>query len=218
MSTLLDLVERGWVPDPLVRVGIRRLLRDRIRTHARPTAELRERDLRSFMEELENSPIALHVDAANEQHYEVPSTFFKEVLGENLKYSSAWWPRGVHGLDEAEAAMLALTCARARLQDGQEILELGCGWGSLTLWMAEHYPNSRITGVSNSSTQREWILARCRERGLENVEIRTVDMNDFETAATFDRVVSIEMFEHMRNYRELLQRVSRWLRDDGRLF
>jgi cyclopropane-fatty-acyl-phospholipid synthase len=163
---------------------------------------------------LRDGPVAPVPEKANEQHYEVPAEFFLGALGRHLKYSSAYWPVGVESLDEAEATMLALTCERADLQDGQEILELGCGWGSLTLWMAEHYPNARITAVSNSASQREFILGRAPG----NVEVITADMNEFDVDRKFDRVVSVEMFEHMRNYDELFRRVARWLKEDGKLF
>jgi cyclopropane-fatty-acyl-phospholipid synthase len=157
-------------------------------------------------------------EAANRQHYEVPAAFFVPVLGRRLKYSCAWWPPHVRTLDAAEEAMLALTCERAALQDGMEILELGCGWGSLTLWMAERFPGSRILAVSNSHSQRAFIDGRARERGLRNVTTLTCDMNDFESAERFDRVVSVEMFEHLRNYELLLGRIADWLRPNGRLF
>jgi len=163
--------------------------------------------------------VALHVDAANRQHYEVPAAFFHRCLGKRLKYSSCYYATGSETLDEAEEAMLALYGERAQLADGQHILELGCGWGSLTLWMAERYPNAQITAVSNSNSQREYILGQCRTRGLINVTVLTRDVNHLMLdAETFDRCVSIEMFEHMRNYPQLLQRIHRWLRPEGKLF
>jgi cyclopropane-fatty-acyl-phospholipid synthase len=172
-----------------------------------------------FLETLRRSPIAIHTADANDQHYELPPAFFQEVLGRHLKYSSAYWPPDAGSLDEAEAAMLTLTCARAEFQDGQRILELGCGWGSLTLWMAERYPSAQVTAVSNSAPQREFILARARERGLGNLQVLTADMNVFAPPARdYDRVVSVEMFEHMRNYEELLKRIASWLAPGGKLF
>jgi cyclopropane-fatty-acyl-phospholipid synthase len=155
---------------------------------------------------------------ANRQHYEVPPEFFQLVLGRNLKYSGCLWPAGVERLDAAEEAMLALTCKRAELADGMEILELGCGWGSLSLWMAQRYPKSRILAVSNSAPQRRFITAAAAERGLANIEVLTADMNGFDTERHFDRAVSVEMFEHMRNWPRLLENIHRWLTPGGRLF
>jgi cyclopropane-fatty-acyl-phospholipid synthase len=175
-----------------------------------------------FIQELRQSPIALHTAAANTQHYEVPTDFFKKVLGPRLKYSSCYYPVGDESLEQAEKNMLHLTCERAGIDNGQQILELGCGWGSLTLWMAEHFPKSKITAVSNSAVQRKYIESQCSARGLENVKVLTSDMNDFafqhEMIGHYDRVVSVEMFEHMRNYKMLFQKISSWLRPDGRLF
>ncbi len=227
-ARLVDaVVDRGLLPDPLLRAAIRRLLATRLEQERAGGPEARSDRKRRLIESLRHSPVAVHTDEANEQHYEVPTRFFELMLGPHLKYSSALWPRGVQTLGEAEAAMLRLTCERAELVDGQDVLELGCGWGSLTLWMAEHYPNSRITAVSNSSTQREKILKRADERGLDNVRVLTCDVNDLgETAATadvvrpeaFDRVVSVEMFEHVRNHEQLMARISTWLRTGGKLF
>ena len=164
------------------------------------------------------APTAPVPELANAQHYELPAEFFGLALGPHRKYSGAWWPEGVIDLPQAEAAALAATCERAGLRDGQQVLELGCGWGSLTLWIAEHYPASQILGVSNSTSQREWILGEARQRGLGNLEIRTADMNSFEAQRRFDRIVSVEMFEHMRNWRSLFARLSQWLQPDGRFF
>jgi len=163
--------------------------------------------------------VAVHTAAANAQHYELPPQFFRLCLGRRLKYSCAYYPRGDETLDEAEEAMLALYGERAELADGQEILELGCGWGSLTLWMAERYPHARICAVSNSQPQREYIEAQCLSRGLSNVSVQTCDVNRLAPpAARFDRCVSIEMFEHLRNYETLLARIGAWLRPQGKLF
>ncbi len=214
----IDWAERGWVPDSLIRRAIRRLLRQRLREEFADDVERQGDVFERRIGELRESEIALDTDAANEQHYEVPAGFYELALGRHLKYSSAYFPDGVRSLDEAEAAMLALTCERAGLQDGQTILELGCGWGSLTLWMAEQYPKSSIVGVSNSASQRRHILARAADRGLENIEIITCDVNRLELDRTFDRVVSVEMFEHVRNYRKLLERIAGWLADNGQLF
>ena len=217
--SLIDLCERGLVPDLLTRYGIRRLCAQRLAQEGARNVAAADRRFRELLDALRRSPIAIETAAANEQHYEVPTRFFELCLGRRLKYSSAYYPSGTETLDEAEEAMLALYGERAELADGQRILELGCGWGSLTLWMAERFPKARITGVSNSRTQREHILAQAARRGLGNVEIITRDVNQLELPeGEFDRAVSIEMFEHMRNYRHLLGRVSRWLEPEGKLF
>ncbi len=231
-NSLDRCLTRDLLPDPLLRFGIRRLLRERLHEENRGGVEAQRRHLQSLIETLRTSPIALETAAANEQHYEVPTRFYQLCLGPRLKYSSCLYPTGLETLAEAEEHMLRLTTERAQLVDGQDVLELGCGWGSLTLWMAERFPRSRFTGVSNSRTQREFILAEAARRGLGNIEILTCDMNRFEppTAAgktpdvstpcvgRFDRVVSVEMFEHMRTYEVLLGRISRWLKPEGRLF
>ncbi len=173
----------------------------------------------ALVEKLRASEIAIETAAANEQHYEVPPAFFEAVLGPHLKYSSCYWPDGTNDLGAAEAAMLALTAERAGLADGQEILDLGCGWGSLSLWAAARYPNSRITAISNSSGQRAFIEAAAAARGLTNLAVRTADVRTLLLPArAFDRVVSIEMFEHMRNYEQLLRRIADWLAPGGSLF
>ena len=213
-----NLIARGLLPDWLIRQGIRRLLRARLRDESRGTAQARARAQQAFIEELKASPIAIDTEAANQQHYELPAPFYQLCLGRHLKYSSGLWAEGIATLDAAEQAMLRLTCERARIEDGQQILELGCGWGSLSLWLAERYPHARITGVSNSATQRIYIEAECARRGLSNLQIITCDMNRFETLARFDRVVSIEMFEHMKNYQQLMANIARWLRNEGLLF
>jgi cyclopropane-fatty-acyl-phospholipid synthase len=212
------LIARGMLPDWLIRLGIRGLLRSRLREEGRGTPESRTRAQQALIEELKASPIAIDTEAANQQHYEVPTAFFQLCLGRRMKYSSGLWTRDVATLDAAEEAMLRLTCERARIEDGQQILELGCGWGSLSLWLAEHYPRARITGVSNSAPQRMHIDAECARRGLSNLQIITCDMNRFETLTRFDRVVSVEMFEHMKNYQQLMANIARWLRNEGLLF
>lgn len=217
--SLIDLCERGLLPDALTRLGIRRLSAQRLREEGANDLEAADARFRRLLDELRQSPIAIETAAANEQHYEVPTRFFELCLGKRLKYSSCYYANGTEDLDTAEEAMLALYGERAELADGQRILELGCGWGSLTLWMAQRYPNARITGVSNSRTQREHILAQAARRGLGNVEIITCDVNRLELPEHgFDRAVSIEMFEHMRNYQHLLGKVSRWLVPGGKLF
>jgi cyclopropane-fatty-acyl-phospholipid synthase len=210
----IALVERGLVPDSLTRAGIRRLCAKRL---AEETAGGEGRQ-RAFLASLACGPVAPVPEKANEQHYELPPAFMALALGPQMKYSSCYYATGRESLAEAEEAMLALTAARAQLADDQSILELGCGWGSLTLWMAEKYPKSRILAVSNSAPQRDYILARARERGLTNIDILTQDMNDLEIDALFDRIVSVEMFEHMRNYPELMRRVASWLMPGGKLF
>ncbi|NBR84500.1 MAG: class I SAM-dependent methyltransferase [Verrucomicrobia bacterium] len=213
------LLERNLLPDPLLRFGIRRLLAQRLREEDKGSADAQRTHLQALIEELRRSPIAIETAAANEQHYEVPTRFYQLCLGPRLKYSGALWPAGVTTLAEAEEQMLTLYAERAQLADGQDILELGCGWGSLSLWMAERFPKSRITGVSNSRTQKEFIDAEAGRRGLKNVRIITCDMNRFDIeAGSFDRVVSIEMFEHMKNYQRLLANIARWLRPGGQLF
>lgn len=214
----INWVEQGLVPDSVIRAGIRRLVKDRLDEIKGENADAAA-DLESvFIREMNAAPIALVPEMANQQHYEVPSSFFGYALGAHRKYSSCWWPKGVNTLDEAEAAALAATCERAGLVDGQDVLELGCGWGSLTLWMARHYPASRITAVSNSHSQRAHIEGELQKRRLANVQIVTCDMNAFEAPGQYDRIVSVEMFEHLRNWRAAFARVSRWLKSDGRFF
>ncbi len=216
---LLGLAERGLLPDALVRHGIRRNCAQRLAEENEGGVEAVSRRFSQRIAELRRSALALHVDAANEQHYELPPRFFELCLGPRLKYSSCYYPTGRETLAEAEEAMLALYGERAELADGQDILELGCGWGSLTLWMAQQYPNARITAVSNSAPQRLHIERQCQERGFSNVRVVTCDVNRLELpAAAFDRCVSIEMFEHMRNYAQLLKNIGGWLRPGGALF
>jgi cyclopropane-fatty-acyl-phospholipid synthase len=214
IRTAVELMERRWLPDPAIRWGIRRLLQHRLhRQAAAPPLPPPSSD-----PTYTTGPIASHTADANEQHYELPQAFFALMLGPRLKYSSAWFADADTTLADAEEAMLALTCRRADLRDGQHILELGCGWGSLSLWMAEHYPHARITAISNAHSQRECIQAEAARRGLANLTVVTADINDFRPDGRFDRVVSVEMFEHMQNYRELLRRIASWLQPDGRLF
>jgi cyclopropane-fatty-acyl-phospholipid synthase len=206
------------VPDAVLRPAIRRLLARRLRDEEAGNAEAVSRRTEEFIRHMRESPIAIATADANAQHYEVPPGFFELALGKRLKYSSGFYATPATTLDEAEEGMLALSCERAALADGQDILELGCGWGSLTLWMAERYPRARITAVSNSRDQRAFILERAKARGFPNVSVVTADMNVFDPRETFDRVVSVEMFEHMRNWPLLLSRIATWLRAEGRLF
>jgi cyclopropane-fatty-acyl-phospholipid synthase len=214
----LRLLERDLVPDSIIRLQIRRLLRQRLREEDKGAPEAQQAHLMRFIEELKAGPIAIETDAANAQHYEVPARFYELCLGKRLKYSSGYWPPGCNSLDAAEEAMLALTCERAQLRDGDSILELGCGWGSLSLFMAERYPRSRIVAVSNSRSQKEFIDAQARQRGFPNLEVITANMNDFATEWRFDRVVSVEMFEHMRNYELLMGRIASWMNPGATLF
>ncbi|MFZ4575653.1 MAG: SAM-dependent methyltransferase [Phycisphaerales bacterium] len=218
MKAALAMMERGLLPRWIIRVGVKRLLAQRLSDERRGGIEAEDERRRAFLREMEASPLAIHTKDANEQHYEVPTEFFRFCLGPRMKYSSGYWPRGVTSLAGAEEAMLDLYAQRGELRDGQHVLELGCGWGSLSLWMAEKYPNSRITAVSNSRTQREYIETQAKQRGLTNLRIVTCDMNSFVPEGDFDRVVSVEMFEHMRNWRLLFSRIAGWLRPGGKLF
>ena len=218
MLNAIDWAERGLLPDALIRWGIRRLNRRRLRQERGADCEAEQAAKCRFIASMDQAPIALHTQSANEQHYELPPEFFQLVLGRHLKYSGCYFPSDTASLDQAEAAMLKLTCQHADLQDGQDVLELGCGWGSLTLWMAQHYPGSRITAVSNSTLQRNFIEERCKALSLDNVEVITSDMNQFAAPGRYDRVVSVEMFEHMRNYRALMRRIAGWLKPAGALF
>ncbi len=217
-AVAVDWVEQGLVPDGVVRMGIRRLLKARLNELAADDADAAATLTAQFVDAMRRSPLALLPEKANEQHYEVPSGFFVSVLGPHRKYSGCYWPEGVDTLKAAEAAALRVSCERAGLANGQDILELGCGWGSLTLWMAERYPGSRITALSNSHSQRAFIEGQAASRGLRNVSVITCDMNDFDTEGRFDRVVSIEMFEHLRNWAEAFARVRSWLKPGGRFF
>jgi len=221
LSVLISMTERGLIPDPLVRLGIRQLCGQRLRslqTHYRAQPGLENQ----YVEMLKTSPVAVATDAANEQHYEVPAEFFATVLGPHRKYSCAYWPEGCRDLATAELLALDETMRRAELRDGMKILELGCGWGSLTLAMASRFPASRVLAISNSQSQRQFIEGEARRRGLQNIEIRTCDVSALESLGddegSFDRVVSVEMFEHFRNYEILLQRIHRWLNPEGKLF
>ena len=214
----VDWTETGLVPDSVIRAGIRRLLDRKLKeihaTDVEKSAIIKNR----FIQMMNESPVALVPHLANEQHYEVPAAFFSEVLGKNRKYSCCYWPTGVEDLDAAEEAALEITVDRAGIEDGMKVLDLGCGWGSLSLWIAEHFPNASVTSVSNSQSQHDFITNAARNRGLDNVEVHVADMNDFVAPGTYDRIVSVEMFEHMRNYPELFRRISNWLEPEGRFF
>jgi cyclopropane-fatty-acyl-phospholipid synthase len=218
-SLSMRLLERNLLPDFLVRYGIRRLLAERLAEEDRGDPQAQQQHLMKLITRLRQSPVAINTADANQQHYELPAGFFERVLGKNLKYSSCFYANPGETLDQAEDNMLALTAERARLTDGDRILELGCGWGSLSLWMAQQYPNSKITVVSNSRSQKRFIDGKARERGLTNLEVITCDANQLSLPeAEFDRVVSVEMFEHMRNYETLMRRIATWLKPRGTLF
>ena len=218
VSTSIELIERGMVPDWATRRAINGLCAQRLKNLDSLDESNHDRFKRQFVDSMRDRPIAPVPEKANEQHYELPSEFFEQFLGPRRKYSCCYWPEGVDTLAAAEETSLWETCKRAEIKDGMSILELGCGWGSLSLWMAERFPSCQITAVSNSTPQREYILAQCRKRGINNLSIVTCDMNDFSTRQQFDRVVSVEMFEHMRNYEALLKQIRSWLYDDGKLF
>lgn len=212
------LLEKDLLPDFLIRIGIRRLLKQRLEQEKKATVELQQAHLMKLIVELKNSPIAINTSEANEQHYEVPTEFYKYCLGKHLKYSSGYWKEGVQDIDTSERDMLELTCQRAELQDGQDVLELGCGWGSLSLFMAAKFPKSRFTVVSNSRTQKIYIDEEAKKRNISNLKVVTININDFNLTDTFDRVVSVEMFEHMRNYQKLMALVADRLKPEGKLF
>ncbi len=214
----IDWTEQGYVPDAVIRAGIRRLLHARLGDLRADSIERALIRTAEFVAQMDRAPIAPLPDKAREQHYEVPTEFFARVLGPRLKYSACLWSQGIESLADAELAALETTCRRAGIADGQHILELGCGWGSLSLYLAEKFPDCRITAVSNSDSQRQFITGQAALRGLSNLRVLTRDMNDFDIDQRFDRIVSVEMFEHMRNYRRLFGRVAHWLNSDGRFF
>lgn len=214
----IRMAESGYLPDYLLRNGIRRLLKSRLNDISEFNKQSGEAALETVMKAMDQAPVAALPDKANQQHYELPAEFFARCLGNNLKYSCGYWPEGCNSLDDAELEALAITFERAQLMDGKSILELGCGWGSLSFYMAHRLPNSTITSVSNSHSQAEYIRQRAIDEGLKNLNVITADMNHFSIDQTFDRVVSIEMFEHMRNWRVLFHRVSNWLKPGGLLF
>ncbi len=217
--SIIDLCERGWIPDALARFGMRRLIAQRLRDESAGDPAARHAQ---FVRELRASPIAINPQDANTQHYEVPAEFFRLHLGPRLKYSCCVYDGAATTLAQAEEATLALCAQRAGLADGQRILDLGCGWGSLCLWLAQRYPRSQVVALSNSAGQRAFIEQRARERGLNNLNVLTANIADFEAPAgapwNFDRILSVEMFEHMRNYQALLAKLARWLTPDGKLF
>ncbi|MDT0634156.1 cyclopropane-fatty-acyl-phospholipid synthase family protein [Spectribacter hydrogenoxidans] len=217
-SLPIELCERGLVPDAVARAGMRRLINTRLTSPEARDGERRTEAFRALLERASSGPIAEHTDDANAQHYEVPAPFFQHALGPRLKYSGCLFESCDADLPAAEEAMLQRTAERAGIRDGHTILDLGCGWGSFSLWAAEKFPDCRITAVSNSGGQKTHIDGVASERGLNNLTVHTCDINEFDPGARFDRIVSVEMFEHMRNLGELMRRIRGWLTDDGRLF
>jgi cyclopropane-fatty-acyl-phospholipid synthase len=217
---LLDrALERGLLPDSVLAAGARAGARTRLRKEQRGGVEQQEQRLGELVETMRSGPIAESVASANEQHYELPAEFFELFLGPRLKYSCGWWGDGVADLAVAEEAMLELSCERAGLEDGMSVLDLGCGWGSMSLWICERYPQASVVAVSNSASQRAWIESVRDRRGFQDrLTVITADVNTLTPGRRFDRVVSIEMFEHMRNWEALLARIAGWLEPDGRLF
>lgn len=218
-TQLIEWAEQGRVPDFVIRAGIRRLLRRRLRSVDTGNCESNQRRLEQLIEHFSTVAVAPVPEKANQQHYEIPAELYELTLGPRRKYSSCYWPDGSTELSQAEDAALEQTCQRADLQNGMDVLELGCGWGSLSLWILEKYPDTRVTCVSNSHSQKDFIEDSARQRGFENrLNVVTCDMNEFQAPGTYDRIVSVEMFEHMRNYRDLMRRIAGWLKDDGKLF
>ncbi len=216
------LLEKDLLPDFIIRFGIRRLLAQRLREEDKGNPEAQQKHSMELVEELKKSPIAVNTADANAQHYELPTAFFQLVLGKYIKYSSGYWKEGVTSIDVSEKDMLEITCERAEVKDGHKILELGCGWGSLSLFMAERYPNSIITSVSNSHSQKTFIDEQAQKRNIKNLHIITADISadshQLIADGYYDRVVSVEMFEHMRNYELLMNKIAGFLNRDGKLF
>tara|TARA_Y100000588_G_scaffold388044_1_gene487296 strand:+ start:622 stop:1662 length:1041 start_codon:yes stop_codon:yes gene_type:complete len=217
-TKVIDWAENGCLPDFLLRAGIRALCKKRLKQCSVHNCEAASEQLADYLEQADVADVALLPEKANDQHYEVPAEFYQKVLGPNLKYSCCFWTPEVRDLGKAEEKALEVTCERAKLENGHKILELGCGWGSFSLWMAERYPDARITALSNSHSQRKFIEAKAVAKGLANLQVVTGDINDFDPGDSFDRVVSVEMFEHVRNHRELFRRIHSWLLPEGRLF
>jgi len=214
MTYAIELAERGWLPEWLMRFGMRQLLRERLTKEYSGGARAQEQ-MRMTLRE---SPVAINTDEANEQHYTIPDAFYRIALGPRLKYSCCCWEDSVRSLEDAEIASLQQVCRRAQIEDGQRILELGCGWGSFSLWAAQNYPRATVTGVSNSPTQRAYIMEQAKKRRLDNLEVITEDINRFEPEGRFDRIVSIEMLEHVRNHARLFERIASWMKSDALFF
>lgn len=214
----ISLAESGKISDSLVSFGIERACAQRLRQIQRQYSQDPEGELAKFIDQLNRAPIAENTDEANQQHYELPPEFFELVLGPRKKYSGCEWPSGVSTLEEAETTALETIVSRAEIEAGHSILELGCGWGSLTLYLAERFPTSNIVAVSNSARQREYIESQCKKRKIKNVRVITADINHFEPQSQFDRIVTIEMLEHVRNYSALFAKIKNWLAPNGKLF
>ena len=217
IDIIIGLIEKGRLPDFIVRYCIRQLIKQRLKQEDSDNPELTSDSFNHFLKVLKQSPLAIETDAANQQHYEVDARFYSFALGQRKKYSSCYYKNN-ESLDHAEENMLQLYSERGQFSDGQEILELGCGWGSLTLFLAQKFPQSQITALSNSHSQREYILNKAQQLKLTNIKIITEDINVFEIDKKFDRIVSIEMFEHVRNYQQLFEKIASWLKTDGLLF
>ena len=215
---IYKLLEKDIIPDFLIRFGIRNLLSTRLEEEDKGSLEAQQEHLNTYIESLKKSPVAIHTSDANEQHYEVPTEFYKYVLGSRMKYSGGYWKEGVENFDQSEEDMLALSCERAELKNGHSVLELGCGWGSMSLYIAEKFPKCKVIGVSNSRTQKEYIDSVAKQKGLKNIKIITQDMNVFTIDKKFDRIISVEMLEHMKNYQVLFKRISGFMKDDAKFF
>ncbi|TYJ32546.1 hypothetical protein E1A91_A05G042900v1 [Gossypium mustelinum] len=215
---MLTFLERNLLPDAIIRRLTRLLLASRLRSGYKPSTELQLSDLLQFAHSLKEMPIAIKTDKPKTQHYELPTSFFKLVLGKNFKYSCCYFSDESKTLEDAEEAMLELYCERSQLKDGQTVLDVGCGWGSLSIYIARKYPNCRVTGICNSTTQKAFIEEQYQDRQLQNVEIIVADISTFEMEASYDRIYSIEMFEHMKNYHDLLKKISKWMKEDSLLF
>ncbi|XP_057432251.1 (S)-coclaurine N-methyltransferase-like [Lotus japonicus] len=218
VKLMLASMERNLLPDAVIRRLTRLLLAARLRAGYKPSSEIQLSDLVYFVHSLQDMPIAISTDTAKSQHYELPTSFFKLVLGKNLKYSCCYFSSASETLEDAEEAMLKLYCERSNLKDGHTVLDVGCGWGSLALYIAKNYSNSRVTGICNSVTQKAFIEEKCQDLQLQNLEIIVADISTFEMEASYDRIISIEMFEHMKNYKDLLKKISKWMKEDSLLF
>ncbi|KAF9616998.1 hypothetical protein IFM89_033068 [Coptis chinensis] len=218
VKMMLASLERGLLPDLIVRKLTKLLLSTRLRDGYKPTSQEQLDHLLQFAHSLQDMPIAIKTETPKSQHYELPTSFFNMVLGKNMKYSCCYFLDNSSTLEDAEKAMLDLYCERAQIKDGHTVLDIGCGWGSLSLFIAQKYINCKVTGICNSTTQKAYIDSQCRDLQLQNVEIIVADISTFEMDASFDRLFSIEMFEHMKNYKELLKKVSKWMKQDSLLF
>uniref|UniRef100_A0A7S3DNC6 Polyketide synthase methyltransferase domain-containing protein n=1 Tax=Entomoneis paludosa TaxID=265537 RepID=A0A7S3DNC6_9STRA len=223
-ESFIPMVKMGLVPDFLIRFGIRVQLYNHLNVLAADNVETELKNKTEIVHKLKTMPIAIATDEANEQHYEVPAKFYDLCLGPRKKYSSGLWPNKDTTFEESEVAMLEHYCQLAGVEDGMSIVDLGCGWGSLTLHLAERYPNAKITGISNSHSQREYILNTAKERGYNvgNITIVTCNVSDDKGALDVvkgnDRVMTVEMFEHMKNYDHLMEKVNGFLKPGGKLF